>query len=112
MGRSFAQQGYRRRQVHGDQFVSCALSSRWADEDGPIQRVKLLGGGVKAEYALAVLANDDPDALSLHPKLASVFDVLRHQNTRAPMAIAIYGDWGTGKSSASLGASHVARAVA
>jgi len=33
-------------------------------------------------------------------KLGAVYDVLRHPETQTPMAIAVYGDWGTGKSSA------------
>lgn len=41
-----------------------------------------------------------PDLLALEGRLASVFDILRHKNTECPVTIAIYGDWGTGKTSA------------
>ncbi|MEN6373055.1 MAG: leucine-rich repeat domain-containing protein [Armatimonadota bacterium] len=40
------------------------------------------------------------DSFKLSYKLGPVFDILRYPNTRMPMAIAIYGDWGTGKTSA------------
>ena len=42
----------------------------------------------------------DLDSFNLPTKLAPVFDILRHPNTRTPLAIAIYGDWGSGKTSA------------
>jgi Leucine-rich repeat (LRR) protein len=42
----------------------------------------------------------DPDRLDLNPKLGSVLDILRHKATQSPIAIAIRGGWGTGKSSA------------
>ena len=41
-----------------------------------------------------------PDLLALEGRLASVFDILRHKNTECPVTVAIYGDWGTGKTSA------------
>ncbi len=40
------------------------------------------------------------DSFELDSRLAAVYDIIRHQNTRAPLAIGIFGDWGTGKSSA------------
>ena len=40
------------------------------------------------------------DSFMLHSRLGAVYDIIRHKNTRAPLAIAVYGDWGTGKSSA------------
>ncbi|MBM4107775.1 MAG: hypothetical protein FJ255_03020 [Phycisphaerae bacterium] len=40
------------------------------------------------------------DSFELHTRLGAVYDIIRHQNTRAPLAIGIFGDWGTGKSSA------------
>ena len=40
------------------------------------------------------------DFLSLESRLAVVLDILRHKNTRCPITVAIYGDWGTGKTSA------------
>src|SRR5690606_8577689 len=40
------------------------------------------------------------DALTLAVKLGPVYDILRHPDTRTPLAIAVYGDWGTGKTSA------------
>jgi hypothetical protein len=42
----------------------------------------------------------EPDSFGLRARLGAVYDIIRHKNTRAPIAIAIYGDWGTGKSSA------------
>lgn len=38
--------------------------------------------------------------LGIEAKLAPLFDIMRHKNTAMPMAAAIYGDWGTGKTSA------------
>jgi predicted KAP-like P-loop ATPase len=45
-------------------------------------------------------ARREPDSFALHSRLGAVYDIIRHRNTRAPLAIAVYGDWGTGKSSA------------
>ena len=42
----------------------------------------------------------DRDLFGLESRLSSVFDILRHRNTRCPLTIALYGDWGTGKTSA------------
>jgi len=42
----------------------------------------------------------DSDLLDLEQRLGPIFDILRHGNTRTPMAIAVYGDWGSGKTSA------------
>ncbi len=53
-----------------------------------------------------ILREDDPDDLfeedqfQLEAKLGAVFDILRHKSTQTPIAVAVYGDWGTGKSSA------------
>ncbi|MBX3741086.1 MAG: hypothetical protein KF712_08860 [Akkermansiaceae bacterium] len=50
--------------------------------------------------------DDSPDDLSLHDnlelssRLSAIFDILRHKETKCPLTIAIYGDWGTGKTSA------------
>ena len=43
-----------------------------------------------------------PDLLGLESRLSAVFDILRHKNTSCPITIAVYGDWGTGKTSAML----------
>jgi hypothetical protein len=40
------------------------------------------------------------DSFFLEQRLGAVFDILRHANTTTPMAAALYGDWGTGKTSA------------
>lgn len=45
-------------------------------------------------------AHREPDSFTLHSRLGAVYDIIRHKNTRAALAIAVYGDWGTGKSSA------------
>ncbi len=42
----------------------------------------------------------ETDSFTLHSRLGAVYDIIRHKNTRPPLAIAVYGDWGTGKSSA------------
>lgn len=43
---------------------------------------------------------DSPDLLHLESRLSAVFDILRHKKTRCPITAAVYGDWGTGKTSA------------
>jgi len=40
------------------------------------------------------------DSFNLDYLLGPVYDILRHPKTKMPMAIAIYGDWGTGKTTA------------
>lgn len=40
------------------------------------------------------------DSLDLAVKLGPIYDILRHPDTRTPLAVAIYGDWGSGKTSA------------
>ncbi|MHC4620114.1 MAG: KAP family P-loop NTPase fold protein [Planctomycetota bacterium] len=40
------------------------------------------------------------DNFSLRSRVGPVYDVLRHPDTRTPMAVAIYGDWGVGKTTA------------
>ncbi|MFZ2644394.1 MAG: P-loop NTPase fold protein [Verrucomicrobiia bacterium] len=44
--------------------------------------------------------NESPDYLGLESRLSAVFDIVRHKQTRCPITVAIYGDWGTGKTSA------------
>jgi predicted KAP-like P-loop ATPase len=44
--------------------------------------------------------DDAPDFLGLESRLAVVFDILRHKQTHCPVTVAVYGDWGTGKTSA------------
>ncbi|WP_395738881.1 P-loop NTPase fold protein [Prosthecobacter sp.] len=41
-----------------------------------------------------------PDNLELASRLSAIFDILRHKETRCPLTVAVYGDWGTGKTSA------------
>lgn len=40
------------------------------------------------------------DLLGMESRLSAVLDILRHKLTKCPIAVAIYGDWGTGKTSA------------
>lgn len=42
----------------------------------------------------------EDDSFELISRLGTIYDIIRHKNTRTPIAMAIYGDWGTGKSSA------------
>ena len=42
----------------------------------------------------------ETDSFMLNSRLGAVYDIIRHKNTRPPLAVAVYGDWGTGKSSA------------
>lgn len=44
--------------------------------------------------------NPDADQFELHYRLGPVYDVIRHPHTVLPLAIAVYGDWGAGKTSA------------
>lgn len=55
---------------------------------------------ILADHAILHGDERDDDLLGLAPKLAAVFDILRNKNTQTPIAVAIYGGWGTGKSSA------------
>jgi len=32
--------------------------------------------------------------------MGPVFDILRHHDTRTPLSVGIYGDWGSGKTTA------------
>lgn len=40
------------------------------------------------------------DSLNLAVKLGPIYDIIRHPDTQTPLAVAVYGDWGTGKTSA------------
>lgn len=48
----------------------------------------------------AAFTDREHDAFELDSRLGAVYDIIRHKNTRAPLAVGIFGDWGTGKSSA------------
>lgn len=39
----------------------------------------------------------DADRFDLRRQAGSVYDILRHPRTNTPLAVAIYGDWGAGK---------------
>ncbi len=45
-------------------------------------------------------SHHETDQLQLGQRLGPTFDILRHKNTDTPMAVAISGDWGSGKTSA------------
>ena len=40
------------------------------------------------------------DSFNLRYRLGPVYDILRYPGTKTPMAIAVYGDWGSGKTTA------------
>lgn len=40
------------------------------------------------------------DSFNLHYQLGPIYDILRHPDTDTPLAIAIFGSWGTGKTTA------------
>jgi hypothetical protein len=40
------------------------------------------------------------DSFNLRYRLGPVYDILRYPGTQTPMAIAVYGDWGAGKTTA------------
>jgi len=40
------------------------------------------------------------DSFDLRARVGPVYDILRHPKTTKPLAVAVYGDWGSGKSSA------------
>jgi hypothetical protein len=40
------------------------------------------------------------DLLGLESRLSAALDIIRHTLTKGPLTVAIYGDWGTGKTSA------------
>ena len=42
----------------------------------------------------------ESDYLQSNSRLASAFDIIRHFETTCPLTIALYGDWGTGKTTA------------
>lgn len=58
---------------------------------------------ILADHAIHEILEDNKaagDSFELNTKLAAVYDMLRHKNTQCPMAVGIYGDWGSGKTSA------------
>lgn len=40
------------------------------------------------------------ESFNLEYRVGPIYDILRHPNTRTPLAIAVYGSWGTGKTTA------------
>ncbi len=55
---------------------------------------------ILADHAILHGDRREDDRLDLPPKLAAVFDILRNKSTQTPIAVAVFGGWGTGKSSA------------
>lgn len=45
-------------------------------------------------------AETHQDSLNLPVKLGPIYDILRHPDTQTPLSVAVYGDWGTGKTTA------------
>jgi len=72
-----------------------------------LQRTRLMARDEKPAFALEppqmTILSDHPSQssidvfLRMESGLAVVLDILRHRHTRCPITIAIYGDWGTGK---------------
>ena len=42
----------------------------------------------------------EADAFGLARTMGPAYDILRHPRTQTPLSIAIYGDWGSGKTTA------------
>ena len=53
-----------------------------------------------SDHPITASGDDSTDMLGLHERLCAPLDILRHPATRTPFTIALYGDWGTGKTSA------------
>jgi formylglycine-generating enzyme required for sulfatase activity len=75
--------------------------------DDDTQDAKRTKAFVARKPILAVLSDAplDPssphlDRFNLFGRAGPIYDILRHKDTRTPLAIAIHGDWGSGKSSA------------
>ncbi|MES2657314.1 MAG: P-loop NTPase fold protein [Verrucomicrobiota bacterium] len=53
-----------------------------------------------SDHPITSSGEGSADMLGLHERLCAPLDILRHPGTRTPFTIALYGDWGTGKTSA------------
>ena len=75
-----------------------------ADHNGRVERYRKLA----LQPPRVTILGDNPlfegkphlDSFELNFRLGPIYDVLRHPMTPTPMAVAIYGGWGTGKTSA------------
>ena len=54
---------------------------------------------VLADHPIADPHYNEPDSFSLESRVGAAYDILRHRLTQTPITIALYGGWGTGKSS-------------
>lgn len=70
-----------------EQTLSISGSNYWLNE--PVYTI--LGDFPAADV------NDEDDHFELRAKAGPIYDVLRHPDTSTPMAVAIYGRWGVGK---------------
>ncbi len=53
-----------------------------------------------SDHPILNITDEIGDLLDLHERLSVHLDTLRHPNTQTPFTMTLYGDWGTGKTSA------------
>ena len=55
---------------------------------------------ILSDHPLEKEIAEDADNFNLRYWVGPVYDIIRHENTNLPMTIALYGGWGTGKTTA------------